>query len=79
MTAFARALPQPTTARALGAGIASCRVLGDAQRQVQHIGSLASTAPDLLAFCDDANPGDRLGQDGRGGRARSRKRRGIAP
>ena len=62
MTAFARALPQPTTARALGAGIASCRVLGDAQRQVQHIGSLASTAPDLLAFCDDANPADRLGK-----------------
>lgn len=64
MTAFARALRQSTTARALGDAIASCRVLGDGERRVLQIGSLASTAPDLLAFCDDANPADRLRQTG---------------
>ena len=60
MTAFARPLLQSTTALALAESIGSCRVHGDARQLVTCIGSLASTASNLLAFCDDANPDERL-------------------
>lgn len=60
MTTFARLLPQPTTASALCAAIAPANVIGDPDRVVRRVGSLAATADDLLAFCDAADAAERL-------------------
>ena len=60
MTAFARELAQPTTARALWQALAPADVVGDPDRLVRCIGSLAATADDLLAFCDAADASQRL-------------------
>jgi UDP-3-O-[3-hydroxymyristoyl] glucosamine N-acyltransferase len=60
MTAFARILARPTTARALCAAIPQADVIGDPDRVVGCVGSLAATADDLLAFCDVADASERL-------------------
>ena len=60
MTAFARLLPTPTTARALCAAAAPADVIGDPDRIVRRVGSLAATADDVLAFCDAADAAEHL-------------------
>jgi UDP-3-O-[3-hydroxymyristoyl] glucosamine N-acyltransferase len=60
MTAFARLLPKPTTARALCAAIAPVDMIGDPDRVVRRVGSLAATADDVLAFCDAADAAEHL-------------------
>ena len=60
MTAFARALPMPTTARAIAAAVGAAAIIGDADRDVRRIGSLDSTAEDVLAFCDADGASDRI-------------------
>jgi UDP-3-O-[3-hydroxymyristoyl] glucosamine N-acyltransferase len=52
MTTFARLLPHPTTARALRDAVAASDLIGEPDRVVRRVGSLASTAGDVLAFCD---------------------------
>jgi len=60
MTLFARLLPRPTSARALCAAVAPADVIGDPDRVVRRVGSLAATADDLLAFCDATDAAERL-------------------
>ena len=60
MTAFARRLPEPTSAAALAKRIPSARLAGSSARSIRAIGALASSEPDVLTFCDAANAGERI-------------------
>ena len=57
---FIRLLAQPTTAGAIHAGLPGSTLLGDPERPVRGIGSLASTAPGVLTFCDASGASERL-------------------
>jgi UDP-3-O-[3-hydroxymyristoyl] glucosamine N-acyltransferase len=60
MSGFARELPDPTTVRALRSLVGVCEVIGEANRIVRGIGSLSSTQPGVLAFCDAIDAQERL-------------------
>jgi UDP-3-O-[3-hydroxymyristoyl] glucosamine N-acyltransferase len=57
---FIRLLARPTTARAIHARLPGSTLLGEPDRAVRGIGSLASVAPGVLAFCDATGAGERL-------------------
>ena len=57
---FIRLLAQPTTAGAIHARLPGSTLFGDAERAVLGIGSLASTAPGVLTFCDAPDANERL-------------------
>jgi UDP-3-O-[3-hydroxymyristoyl] glucosamine N-acyltransferase len=58
--AFVRALPVPSTARAIARLIASSVVDGEAERPIKGIGSLSTVESDVLAFCDATRAAERL-------------------
>jgi UDP-3-O-[3-hydroxymyristoyl] glucosamine N-acyltransferase len=61
MSEFIRPLHQPTSARALVAGIAGvARIVGDPDRPVLGLGALSPGHPNTLTFCDAADAQDRL-------------------
>ena len=60
MTAFVRALQQPTSVRALREALPPCTIVGDLDRAIHGIGSLSSTERDVLGFCDAVDADDRL-------------------
>ena len=60
MKPFVRAIPQPITAGALAAQLASAKIIGDAGRQISGIASLSSAQRGTLTFCDAGNAQDLL-------------------
>ena len=60
MTPFVRAIPQPITAGALAAQLASAKIIGDHGREIRGIASLSAARHGTLTFCDAGNAQDLL-------------------
>ena len=58
---FMRRLLAPTTVREIARVVPACAIVGETDRPIGGIGSLATDRPDVLAFCDAPRSADLLG------------------